>query len=252
MDKAQSEPTPPTSELEASDTIVIVDTDGDVSEYKYEGQPGTLTTVCNGKRSEVSVTAIDYNPTIRRVKDCTGSLILPAEPSPDALVAQLRTICELANVPFREIDDRLVAPWGAALPRALCVRLTVGPTSSYTRESLLHIGISNSVGVVSHFPSNEIIDADPWPDCVSVALDKTDLDDEAFDAFLAGHVLEERERLEWAPYQNGYDVDLLLERGGQGAENNCFSFCARFLSSIRYAGIDTHDKMALVEHHGIA
>ena len=61
-------------------------------------------------------------------------------------------------------------------------------------------------------PLNHIIDGDIWSDSVCVSLEKTDLTDDAFDAALVGHVMDERERLEWAPYQNAFDHDLLLER----------------------------------------
>ena len=249
---------PPASSVavEEQEAVIILDTDGDISEYLYEGEPGALVARYNGERHSTSVTAFVYYPAMHRLNDGTYSLTLPAEsePSPDDLIARLQALCALAQVGFREQErPRLAAPWGVALPRCLCVRLTSGPTASYTRECLLHCGVSNSAGLVAHFPSNHILDGDIWSDCVCVSLDKTDLTDDAFDAALVGHVMDERERLEWAPYQNAFDHDLLLERQrSQEAENNCFSFCARFLSAIRYAGTTEHDKMGLVEKHGIA
>ena len=115
-----------------------------------------------------------------------------------------------------------------------------------------------------------------------------DLLDDAFDSALLAHVLEEKDRLSWSPYNNDYDVQL-LEQSGHSTENNCFSFCTRFLAAvsreprlravwqagrhplapqrrrqlpaltnrtmraqIRYASTADHDKFSLVEQHGIA
>lgn len=210
-----------------------------------------LRTRCNGTAQGI-VRRIDYDAATRSLRDCTGRLTLPGE-SCTAVIAELKALCKRADVDFVELstgcDDpaqKRVAPWGQALPRCLCIRPTFGPTAAYTRQAMLHIGISNSAGLVSHLPANNVVDEDEWPDCVCVALDRCELSDEAFDAALLGHVLNERDRLSWAPYQAGANA------ADPDAENNCFSFCTRFLNVISYAGASTHDKMSLVDRHGIS
>ena len=171
--------------------VVIVDTDGDITEYRYGGIPGSLEAWCNGDLQQPTVTTIAYDPATLLLRDDKCRMTLPSDPPPEPLVDGLKRLCEHAGVPFTESTgaaQRRVAPWGVALPRCLCVRLTAGlrdamtlahllrniilldlsssrhhldsfffvtgPVSSYTRDSMLHIGVSNSRGAVSHFPGS--------------------------------------------------------------------------------------------------
>lgn len=56
-------------------------------------------------------------------------------------------------------------------PFAICVRTTVGSFHDYSRESLLHCGITDAHGVVYHFDEGGLhVSAEGWRNCVSVAL----------------------------------------------------------------------------------
>ena len=296
------EPDPEPEPRPQPERLEFVDTDGDVSEYRYTGRPGTLEVWCNGERQHVGIAELHYDAASRALRDPTGRLSLP-EASCETVVAELRALCRLAGAAFHEGAQEGVqeqvhsqvrcdgcssfplrgerwnkrgedfdlcagcfrqlpeperaafelapapvaphAPWGPARPNCLCVRPTSGTMRNYSRDALLHIGISDSAGTVSHFPGPGIVtdDVAGWQECVSIPLPLTPLEPDGFDAALVAHVADEQQRLEWAPYDGG---------GGSVDVNNCFSFCLRFLSSIEYAGTAEHSKERLVAEFGIA
>jgi hypothetical protein len=106
------------------------------------------------------------------------------------------------------------------------VRLTFGRfAADYSRTALLHVGVSDSAGRVSHFPANHVVEADiGWEDCLSIPLlAGSDGDDDAdWDRLLAEHSHAWRGSLPYTPYTS--------------LDNNCYAYATKFLNRIRYAG----------------
>jgi hypothetical protein len=119
----------------------------------------------------------------------------------------------------------------------------------YTRNKLLHVGISDSNGFVSHLPANAVVHADSttWRAVVSIPLPLADhVDDRTWDLLLAEHAAVEQD-------------DIACGRQTyQQLNNNCFDYCLRFLNNKLSYGQQPASasalltKEALVVEHGVA
>lgn len=121
------------------------------------------------------------------------------------------------------------------LPRCLVITESFGELDplTYSNTDLLHIGISNSKGVVYNFWNEYKKDKDDvkmWKKVINITLDHLTLNDVEFDK-----CLDEDIKIQKKKYPK-------YEQLG----NNCYSYICRFLNSIKYANIEwTKEKLAI-------
>ena len=124
------------------------------------------------------------------------------------------------------INTFMESPIVASQPCSICIRMSLGSFLDYTRESLLHCGISNSQGLVFHFDENGH-HRSKWVECVCYRLDINQMKD-----------LKANETLGTVEKQRRWD-DLLLKfhRSHETSEvpyhnfdNNCYDFINSFLN----------------------
>ena len=101
--------------------VELLDTDGDKTAYRWDGKD--LMVSCNGER-EQSITCITFYKQTSVLEDASGMLELP-ENSRDAIVEELRLLCEKVGVAFvAEATGGPVGPLasGSLAARALAAR----------------------------------------------------------------------------------------------------------------------------------
>ena len=103
--------------------VELVDTDGDKTEYRWDGKD--LVVWCNGEQ-EQSITMITYYPETRVLEDATGQLEMP-EDTCDAVVAELRALCGPVGVAFM-VEAAAGGPVGPLASGTLAARALAGPS----------------------------------------------------------------------------------------------------------------------------
>jgi hypothetical protein len=102
--------------------------------------------------------------------------------------------------------------------------------SSYSNNSLLHIGISNSKNEIYNFWNNYKIEEAAsdknyiWKNVLNIPLDdlcETFKEDEIFDSVILSDLFEQQEKF---PKYDQFD-------------NNCYAYICRFLNTINYSNI---------------
>ena len=115
-------------------------------------------------------------------------------------------------------------------PKSFCFKPTFGSFDNYDNSVLLHCGISDSEGKVNHFNVNLFEgDLNGWKQCISISLS----DCKDWDAALKQHHKNELELLKRNPYHS--------------IQNNCYSYCVRFLNLIQWKEKSNWTKEEFVE-----
>lgn len=135
-------------------------------------------------------------------------------------------------------------------PKSIVVKPTIGSFSrGYSAKSLLHVGVSDSLGNVFNFDERGVlIDNGGWKDCLCISLndpfENGDNNDEIsnkkpkthWDKELNAHYFSERENLQT-------NRDLRYHQ----LQNNCYDFVLRFLNKIAFENRTNHTKEELVQ-----
>jgi len=128
-------------------------------------------------------------------------------------------------------------------PKSIVVKPTVGSFSrGYSSKSLLHVGVSDSLGNVFNFDERGILIDNGWSDCLCISLNDPFVENNHnnnnnthWDKELNSHFFAERSQL---TKPNGKYHQL---------QNNCYDFVLRFLNRISYEKRTNHTKEELVQ-----
>ena len=141
-------------------------------------------------------------------------------------------------------------------PMSICIRMGIGSFSSYTRQSILHCGISDSNGKVYHFDENGYNNESNWYESLSMQLiamspinnnnnnsnsnsknyndiDEQIINKEQWDENLKRYHIYHQNNLQKCIYH--------------AKENNCYDYVTDFLNMVQWNNFTNHTKNVIVK-----
>ena len=125
-------------------------------------------------------------------------------------------------------------------PMSLCIRMGVGSFSSYTRDSILHCGISDSKGKVYNFDEyghNECT----WYESLSFPL----VCSSSFSSNNVYHITEKQWDKNLEHYHIAHKTNLPKSMYN-ASNNNCYDYVTDFLNTIHWNNSSNHTKDTIV------
>ena len=132
-----------------------------------------------------------------------------------------------------------------SLPMSICIRMGIGSFSSYTRQSILHCGVSDSRGKVYNFDENGHSNASSWRESLSMQLVR-------LQSLHVKHSEEKEEmfKRKWDENLERYHMfhqNHLQKSIYDANANNCYDYVTEFLNATNWNGCSHHTKGQLIE-----